>query len=108
LFPTPLIRVLARLTIKEGNPGASELKLSANLVVAVPGDSTVTQLLSKVEQEYALQQHRLTREHPVRLKCQSIYIKEVFEVCDHRSLVADVLTDYIEVTIFAERTTSPT
>lgn len=34
-------------------------------------------------------------------------MKEVFEVCDHRSLVSDVLTDYMEVTVLADKKTSP-
>lgn len=57
LFPAPLVRVLVRLSVHaEVNAGAPEAMQSANLIVAIPADNTVSQLLSKVEQEFALHQ----------------------------------------------------
>jgi hypothetical protein len=91
----------------EESRGKSEPRQSVNLVIAVPADFTVAQLLGKVEQEHALLQQRLTGEHTGKLKCRTIFIKEVFEVCDHRALVSDVFTDYMEVTINADKKISP-
>lgn len=73
----PLVRVLVRLSIGES---------TANLVVAVPGNATVAQLLVKVEQAYAMQQMRfaLGSADKHKVTCLTISIKEVFEICDHR------------------------
>jgi hypothetical protein len=42
------------------------------------------------------------------VQCRSVFIKEVFEICDHRSLVRDVLSDFMEVTIVAVNSATKT
>lgn len=49
---------------------------------------------------------RLTRESlqaKYKIRCRSIFLKEVFEICNHKSLVKEFLTDYIEVLIIGEK-----
>jgi hypothetical protein len=73
----------------------------------VPGDTQIKQLLTKIEHEYSVQQMRNASSSPVKnkLNCRSISIKEVFEICDHSELVANVLTDYMEVVVTADKGT---
>jgi len=50
---------------------------------------------------------RLARESSLqskhKIRCRSIYLKDVFEICNHKSLINDVLTDYMEVLIVADK-----
>lgn len=56
-----------------------------------------------------MQQMRLGKSSPVKRKltCNSISIKEVFEICDQSQLVNNVLTDFMEVVVTASREILP-
>jgi len=74
------------------------------LVVAVPEEASIKQLFAKVEHEYSVQQTRVAQENTPKpkVRCLSIFLREVFEICDHRTPVKNLLTDYMEVSITAK------
>lgn len=66
-----------------------------SLMLPVPSSMPVSQLLGRCNQHYA----SLARPQPIH--ASSIFVKDVFEVVDHRQLVCECFSDFMEITVKA-------
>ncbi len=69
-----------------------------NLMLPVPLATSVSAVLARCNQDYA----RLTNSSQHKyIRAKKIFVRDLFEIVDHRQLVRDCFQDFMEVTVKA-------
>jgi len=76
-------------------------------VVALADSLPISKLMAKVEGEFVQQRMRAARETTApskhKIRCRSIFLQEHFEILNHKSLVREFFTDFMEVSVVAQK-----
>ena len=76
----------------------AQLTGTHNLMLPMPQSSPVSQLLVRCNQHYASLASSSSHKF---IKAKKIFVNDVYEVVDHRSLIKEAFTDFMQVTVAA-------